>query len=377
MPLSVGFDAKRIFENATGLGSYGRTVVRNLRRTMPEVTVQLFAPRRSSDDLAADLANDPAVTTVFPSMAWQRPLWRQWLMCDAIAHSKVDIFHGLSNELPIGIERVGCRSIVTIHDLIFRFFPNQYSLIDRRIYDFKSRRACKSANHVIAASESARRDIVECYSINPSKISVVYQGCDASFYKRVPDSEIEALRLRYQLPREYLFTLGTMIERKNLFGLVRAWSQLPKSCAIPLVVVGRQTRYSDAVRAWLRQNGLESSVHFLSGVPNADLPTLYQGARAFAFPSHYEGFGIPVLEALASGVPVVTSSVSSLPEAAGGGAALVDPNSQEEIAAALEKVIADETVREQLAIDGRRHLERFTPERLIADLIQVYQDVMK
>ena len=339
MPLSVGFDAKRIFENATGLGSYGRTVVRDLRRMMPQVSVHLFAPRYSMDNLATDLANDPAVTTVFPSMAWQRPLWRQWL--------------------------------------IFRFFPDQYSLNDRSVYDFKSCLACKSANIIIAASESARRDIVECYRIDPSKITVVYQGCDASFYQRVPASEMEEMRLRYRLPRDYLFTLGTMIERKNLFGLVRAWSQLPRSCAIPLVVVGRQTRYSDGVRAWLRQNALESSVYFLSDVPNADLPTLYQGARAFAFPSHYEGFGIPVLEALASGVPVVTSNVSSLPEAGGGGALLIDPNSQEEITAALEKVLVDESVRERLAIQARRHLERFTPERLIADLMQVYQDVVK
>jgi glycosyltransferase involved in cell wall biosynthesis len=377
MPLTIGFDAKRVLENATGLGSYGRTVVRSLRRTRPEIAVHLFAPRLASDNLAPDLIADPAVMTLLPSMAWQRPLWRPWLMCDAIARSKVDIFHGLSNELPIGIERIQCRSVVTIHDLIFRFFPDQYSLIDRTVYDYKSRRACKSANHIIAASESARRDIVECYNVDPSKISVVYQGCDASFYSRLPAAALEAVRIRYGLPKEYLFTLGTMIERKNLFGLVRAWSQLPSSCSIPLVVVGRQTQYSDSVKTWLRRQGLESSVHFLSGVPNTDLPALYQGARAFAFPSHYEGFGIPVLEALASGIPVVTSSVSSLPEAGGSGAVLVDPASQDEIAAALERVLADESVRERLAMEAPRHLERFTPERLISDLVQVYQNVMK
>jgi glycosyltransferase involved in cell wall biosynthesis len=285
----------------------------------------------------------------------------------------LDLYHGLSNELPVGIERARCRSLVTVHDLVFRRYPQQYSRIDGVIYDFKFRRACRVADRVIAVSEATRRDIVEQYRVPAEKIAVVYQGCDPLFFESVTSERRAAVRARYNLPGEYLLSVGSIIPRKNLLGLAKSWSLLPDGRRPPLVVVGRGGDYCEQVRRWLSEARLEHRVHFLEGVPLSDLPALYQGAAAVAYLSRYEGFGIPVLEAVASRIPVITSSVSSMPEAGGAAALLVNPDNDAEIAAGLEELLYSTSVRERLLAAGPAHLERFSRERLTADLLVEYR----
>jgi glycosyltransferase involved in cell wall biosynthesis len=369
--MRIGFDAKRIFENSTGLGVYSRTLVHNLAELHPTHQMVLFAPRRIENPVTAPFLTGDRFQVVTPP-AWKRMLWRPWLLAHDVAEAGLDLYHGLSNELPVGLDRARTRSVVTIHDLIFRRYPEQYSRVDGAIYQFKFRRACEAADRVIAVSEATRRDIVEQYRIPVEKTAVVYQGCDPLFFEPVTADLRQAVRARYHLPAEYLLSVGSIIPRKNLLGLVKGWARIVATRRPPLVVVGRGGDYCQEVKRWLAEARLESGVHFLEGVPMADLPALYQNAMAVAYLSLYEGFGIPVLEAIASRVPVMTSSISSMPEAGGEAALLVNPERSEEIGAGLEDVLYSGSVRERLLAAGPAHLERFSRERLAADLLAEY-----
>lgn len=236
----IGFDAKRANANRTGLGNYSRFVIDALASTSYEAQWRMYIPRRKSNPEYDALLDHPRVTTHLPQKkAWQRlaSLWRTRAMTGDLQRDGVQLFHGLSNELPVGLDKAGIRSVVTIHDLIFLRYPQFYKPADRAIYTWKFRRACHHADKIVAVSECTKRDIVDFFGIDPSKIEVIYQGCDEMFSQEISEADSIRVQQEYRLPGRYMITVGTLESRKNLREAVEALLYLPAD--MHLVAVGR------------------------------------------------------------------------------------------------------------------------------------------
>ena len=382
--MNIGFDAKRAYHNGTGLGHYSRTLIRSLAEYFPQHEYFLFNPKPS--DLF-DL-NGKNSHEVLPSSLLHKTLssvWRSTWIKNDLEKMDIDIYHGLSNEIPLDIHKTDIRSVVTIHDVIFERFPAQYSKIDVEIYKRKFKYACDHADKVIAISEQTKKDIIKFYNTPEEKIAVCYQSCNPAFGEAVSEKAKQQVKEKYSLPDQYFLYVGSIIERKNLLGICKAIYLLRNELTIPLVVIGDGTKYKQQVKDFIKQNGLEKRIIFLSEDPLAkvassflkaeDFPAIYQSAIAMIYPSFFEGFGIPVLEALWSRLPVITSNVSCLPEAGGDGAYYVDPHSSEEIAEGMKTIFADGSFTEALKEKGWQHAQNFTQQKCAANVMRVYESL--
>ena len=367
----IGFDAKRLFNNFTGLGNYSRTLVRNLSEYYPEEAYFLFSPKVKRNEETHFFSENTMFHVETPRKT-KGFYWRSWGMKNDLTRHKIDLYHGLSHEIPFGIKKTGIPTVVTIHDLIFKHYPDQYSWIDRQIYDYKFRYACENADHIIAISESTKNDIIQFYHIPSEKITVIYQSCHERFMKERPPKALKKIRKKYNLPNHFLLYVGSLIERKNLLGIVDALAQLPKDLCLPLVIIGQGDAYKKRVIALAKKKNVLDQLIFLK--PDfEDFPALYQLAEIFLYPSYFEGFGIPVLEALFSQTAVITSTFSSLPEAAGDGAILLDPADTKAMADAIIKLLTDANFAQHLVTKGLAHAQIFQGERLTHQLMDCYQ----
>ncbi len=367
--MNIGFDAKRVFHNATGLGNYARDVLRILHAHRPEHVLFAYTPRpgRLPFEIAGERFHVRCprgpVGRALPA------LWRTRGIVSDLRADGIRLFHGLTNELPLGIERSGVASAVTIHDLIFERLPELYSPIDRRIYALKARSAVARAGVVIAISEQTKRDLVELYGVPPGRIRVVVQTCHEAFRAPVPEARLREVAARHALPETFLLAVGTIERRKNLLLALRALEGLP---GVPLLAVGRSTPYAEELHAYARAHGLEGRVRLLSGVTTADLAAMYRLATVALYPSLFEGFGLPIVEALFSGTPVVTTRGGCFAEAGGPGSAYVDPNDPEELRAVLAALLGDQARRAAMREAGRAHVARFSEEAIAGALVAAY-----
>lgn len=377
--MRIGFDGKRAVQNYTGLGNYSRYIVNILCRYYPDNIYILYAPKKRGNSRLEKLSEQfHQLLTIYPQKNfWKRisSIWRIWGITRQLEKEDVHLFHGLSNELPLNIHKSTVKSIVTIHDLIFLRYPQYYHLIDRKIYTYKFRKACENSNRIIAISECTKRDIVHYFRIPASKIEVVYQGCDPVFEQEVSSEKKKEVCAKYQLPERYILNVGSIEERKNALLTVQALPQLPQD--IHLVIVGRQTSYTERIKKFVVDNNLSSRVHILSSVPFEDLPAIYQSAEIFAYPSYFEGFGIPIIEALHSGIPVVAATGSCLEEAGGPYSVYVNPDSVEEICRAFNDILDNPLKKEEMIRKGKEFVTRFSDEKQAEQLMSMYNAVSK
>lgn len=377
--LTIGFDAKRAVFNNTGLGNYSRLVVDLLARHNPEWKLRLYTPKpkRENARLTPVLAHRN-VELVTPSGMLGRLLPSVWRSVAGMGREAkadgVDIFHGLSGELPPDIAGSGVKTVVTIHDLIFRRHPENYSAPDVRIYDRKFRKAVGRADIVVAISQRTKDDIVEFYGTDPGKIVVVRQGCHAQFSPRGVD-EIDAVKRRYGIVGRYVVAVGTVEVRKNQELALKALPALPAD--IKLVIVGGDHGgYAKRLEGIIADLGVADRVVRLRGVDFADLPALYSGALFSSYTSRYEGFGLPLIESLRCATPAIAATGSCLEEAAGPGAIYVGPGDVEGYVAAAKRLIADAALRKSMAEAGRDHTEQFSDENFERGLREVYSRLL-
>jgi glycosyltransferase involved in cell wall biosynthesis len=305
-------------------------------------------------------------------------------MVKDLVRDGVEVFHGLSGELPVGLRKAGIRSVVTIHDLIFMRHPEYYSWIDARLYSWKFRQTVREADHIIAISECTKRDIMELGDVSEDKISVIYQSYAPRFDIATPHSQGEKSQLSNlnsqtstlnSHPTPYILSVGTIEERKNALLAVKALCHLPQH--LSLVLVGRATPYADVIRRYADSHGLGQRVVMLHDVSNDELPRLYAGAEAFVYPSRYEGFGIPIIEAIAMGLPVVAATGSCLEEAGGPDSLYVSPDDPEALAAAVCRVLRGSDEREQRIVASRDYIRRFEGLDVARQVIDVYNKLLK
>lgn len=381
--MRIAFDAKRAYQNNTGLGNYSRSLISSLAALYPQHDYYLMAPKQTEmySDVHANMH------TVTPSGIFKllSSLWRSNFVTGDLKKLSIDVYHGLSNEIPAGIQNTGIKSVVSIHDLIFERYPKQYKAVDNAIYRKKFSNACKHADKVIAISEQTKQDIIQYYGTPADKIAVCYQSCNTIFEQQVSDAEKQRIRLKYKLPETYFLYVGSVIERKNLLTICKALKELKAKLNIPLVVIGIGGEYMQQVKAYIAANGLANNVIFLSEQEATkgdvdfksakDFPTIYQSALAMIYPSIYEGFGIPILEAMWSGTPVITSSISCMPETGGDAVYYIDPFSTDDMIKAIRDIAENATLRNELSAKGLIQAQKFTPAKCAAAVMQVYESL--
>ncbi|TXH57891.1 MAG: glycosyltransferase family 1 protein [Bacteroidia bacterium] len=379
--MNIGFDAKRAFHNSTGLGMFSRVLIQLMAQHFPEHEYYLYNPKPGN----LFVPNSPNIHEIQPHSIIQKSLksiWRsKWIVND-LKRDKIDLFHGLSHEIPVGIEGADIPSIVAMHDMFPELYPNEYNPIDVRIYRSKTRYACKHATRIMAISAETKKHIVDFYQIDPSKIDVVYQSIASNYFHPIADEQKRFIREKYQLPKEFFLHVGTIIDRKNLLNIVKAIQLIKKDIPIPLVVIGKGSSYKKRIEQYIVENKLENQVIFLSDrnennqvdfLTQKDLPTIYHLAKCMIYPSFYEGFGIPILEAMASGTPVITSNTSCMPEVGGDAAYYVNPNSAEEMAEGLKSIYSNFNLSNQMIKDGLENVKRFTHDKYAQNIMNMYQ----
>lgn len=371
----VAFDAKRAFFNNTGLGNYSRNTLTQLFQFYPQHQYWLYATSVRPRIKFNIPANARVITPNSLTGKLFQSYWRSFLINNQLLQDKPDIYHGLSNELPFGITSTKVKTVVTIHDLIFKRHPQWYKAVDAKIYDKKFKYAATYADVVIAVSKQTAKDIVEFYNVNPDKIKVVYQSCNPVFFNLLSPETVEQIKTKEKLPSTYLLYVGTIEERKNLHNLVSALAI--NNTEIPLVVIGRKTEYYfKTVEPLIQKYNLANKIHFIENIDNKELPGIYQGAKLFIYPSLYEGFGIPILESLASGTPVITSAGGCFPESAGSTSVLVDTKNPEALAHAISELLADKEKRITMIEEGRKYARLFTDKSSVENLMKIYEQLI-
>lgn len=374
--MKIAFDGKRAVKNGTGLGNYSRYVLESLcKHGDANDKFIVYSPKGRMNTWMQRIIDTftPKISLVINSSVFAS-VWRTFGVTQDAEKDGAAIFHGLSNELPLNIAKSKMKSVVTIHDLIFRRMPECYKFFDRKIYDYKFRKAAENSDVVIAVSECTKKDIVELYHIDAEKIRVVYQGCDAQFAKEISEDEKIRVAQKYDLPERYILNVGSIETRKNALQIVRALKDVDAS--VSLVIVGRRTKYAAKIDEYVKSNGLDARIKIISGIDFKDLPAVYAQAEVFVYPSFYEGFGIPIVEALNVGVPVIAATGSCLEEAGGASSIYVDPTNDKEMSDAINRVLADTDLKAKMIADGKEYAKRFSEEQCAKEIFEIYREIV-
>jgi glycosyltransferase involved in cell wall biosynthesis len=374
--IRIGFDAKRAFYNSRGLGKYSRNLIDSLIKIIPDNSFYLFTPKTKGRIILSP-ESENKINIISPEKLCHRAvgsLWRSKFMVEDIRNLKLDIYHGLSHELPFSIRETGAKAVVTVHDLIFIRFPKLYNPVNVFIYKKKLEYACKVADKIVAISSQTSSDLIRFLKINPEKIDIIPQGCNQVFRQIVSDEDFKKIRFKYSLPDKYLLYVGAIEERKNLAGILKAIAD--NEIEIPLVAIGEKTEYfHKIIKPFLAERKMKD-ILFPEGVRNDELPAFYQKALCFIYPSFYEGFGIPILEALTSGTPVITSKGSCFEETGGPGSLYIDPYKPDEIGEAIIKISHNMAFRTSLVEQGIEHSKLFSPDLIAKRYISLYNSIL-
>lgn len=370
----IGFDAKRAFSNFTGLGNYSRTIISSLSGFYSSNKYFLYTPRYKQQPVH-NFTDKPNIEIITPhgfSSIFSRT-WRTTGIINDLKRDKIDIYHGLSGELPEG--KKVCPMVVTVHDAIFMKFSGFYTYADRFFFEKKRISACRRADKIIAISNQTADDIIKYFNADPKKIEVIYQSCDPVFHRSITDEELYRVRKKYNLPCRYILSVGRVETRKNLNTLVRTLPQLPPD--VKIVSLGGITPYFKEVLTTIKTLGLSERVQILSGADFADFPAIYKMSAMLVYASLYEGFGIPVLEALTTGTPVVTSNISSMPEVGGDAALYVNPENVNDIAEKINMFLSSPTLCEEMTGKGLEFSKRFREEKVVSEVYDLYNTILK
>jgi len=371
--IKVGFDAKRAFHNRTGLGNYSRDTIRILSNYYPSNDYYLYNPKPAK---ITNFYTGTNIKEILPkSKFWKKfsSIWRQKAIVKQLIDDKIDIYHGLSGEMPRGIEKTNIKTVVTIHDLIFIRYPKLYSFFDRKIHFNKFKFAAKNADVVIAISEQTKKDIVTFLGIKPDKIKVLYQGCNKVFKQTFTEDKKREVKNKYHLPKNYILNVGTVEERKNLLNIVKAI----ENSRFNLVVVGNtKSDYAKKVLNYIKEKQMDKRILFLKNVSMEELAILYQEAQLFVYPSIFEGFGIPIIEALYSKTPVITSKDGCFKEAGGENSIYVNPLDITDINKAIHKVLSDEELQNKMKRKGFEYVQRFNDEIIATNFNKLYTNLL-
>lgn len=368
----IAYDAKRAFLNQRGLGNYSRTLLAQLKRYYGHNRYILCTPQ---DKQLYPWLSEAPFEKITPQGLWQiaPSVWRRYGITPALKQQPIDLYHGLSQELPEGIEHVGCKTIVTMHDAIFMRYPELYSVTYRASFIRRNQSACERADCIIAISEQTKRDFISFFGVPENRIRVVYQGCNELFWQDLAPQQLSAVSVRYQLPGSYVLSVGALEERKNHVRLIEAMAAA--HIDLPVVIVGRgNERQAQILRETAKRYGV--SLQLIENARTEDLPAIYRRASVFVYPSLFEGFGIPILEAARCQTPIVTSAGTCFEEIAGEGALYVSPTDEQAIGQAIRETLENSEETNQRMLTALAQTEKFRAENIAHNLMQTYDDTI-
>ena len=375
--MTLGVNAVVLNPQSGGLGLYILKLIEFLVKTPQRFDARIFVAPTFRRDFP-HLAESEGITPV-PLSAYhptRRIVREPFVWPGALQKNRIDLFHSPMSYIPLG---VGRPAIVTIHDLRSFHFPDNYGFLRGAYLARMIRRSVHRAVRIIAISEFTKNDMVEIFRIDPAKITVIHQGMDPMPFRRIyRDEQVQAIRKKYQLPSEYILSVGHLEPRKNYSRLIEAYAILKKRHKFfpDLVIVGRENWKYQEIYQTVARLQMERAVHFTHFVAADDLPAVYQQARAFISASIFEGFGFTPLEAMAAGIPVAVSRITSLPEIVGDAALLFDPLNAEDIALQLDRLVNDAELCAALVKKERENLSRFRWEDCFTKLTQVYNELL-
>lgn len=376
--MKIGFDGKRATHNFRGLGNYSRGIIEGLYTFAPENELFLYTPP-FNDPRAINWTNHhPKLKIKTPRNLISKKIpsfWRSFLLEREIKRDEIDLYHGLSHEIPRVSSKRKYKVAVTIHDLIYLRYPEYFPKVDRVVFDKKFRYATQNSDVVIAICEQTKNDLIEFFKTDEKKIKVHYQSCSPVFLLKKSQEEKDLFRQNHHLERPYILNVGAFEERKNQKSAVLAFSQIANKFDVDLVLVGNGKKYLHEVKELIHSLKLESRIKILNNFPFHSLPILYQCAEIFFFPSHFEGFGIPIVEALCSSVPVACSKGSCFPESAGPDSLFFDSKNVDEMAQILNVLLNDNERRIDIARKGLLYSERFHLKNSTSELLKIYHQI--
>jgi glycosyltransferase involved in cell wall biosynthesis len=369
--MTIYLDVSAAVHRRAGLGRYAESLARALAPLLPG-SLALFYNREQGIEPLPGLESLPARSVALGYKPWRMLVWLGQLAHVGFNRLTPDagLFHATEHLL---LPLRGVPTVLTVHDLIFRLLPGQHKPLNRWYLNLSMPLFCRRAAHIIAISEQTRRDVVSAYGVPADKISVIYEAADPRFRPQSPEA-IAAARARYHLPERYLLSVGTIEPRKNLARLLAAFERLKaEGLTDALVLAGKRGWLTGEFDAALERSPSKQAVVFPGFVADADLPAVYAGAQVLVMPSLYEGFGLPVLEGMACGVPVACSNCSSLPEIAGQAALFFEPTDAYDISDALRRLLRDPELQDALRGAGLRQAGRFSWERTAQETLAVYR----
>lgn len=367
--MRIGYDAKRIFHNASGLGNYSRDLVRILATYYPKNYYHLYNPKKQKLNRWNALPN---TTEHQPKGIWRslHSLWRQGPIVRQLKKDDIDIFHGLSGELPKGLD---IPSVVTVHDLIFYRYPELYTSIDVEIHKRKVKHAVKTASKIVAISEQTKADLIEFTGTSAENIEVIYQGCHPVFKKTFSKKDLNSIAQKYQLPEKFILCVGTLEARKNALSIAKAL----KDTNHHMVFVGKVKAHGEKLKNYVKENNMQDRVVFIQNVEIEDLAGIYQNATVFCYPSFFEGFGIPIIEALYSGVPVITSKGGCFSEAGGSSSIYINSQNENELQTAVESLYSESHESRKKRIEsGLNYVQKFNDDVLAKQWNALYKSLL-
>ena len=371
--MTIYFDVSAAVHRRAGLGRYADSLARALLPLLGD-RLALFYNREQGIEPPVGLERLSARTVALGYKPWRMAVW-----AGQLAHAGfnrllpgAELFHATEHLL---LPLRGVPTVLTVHDLIFRHLPQHHKRLNRWYLNMTLPLYCRRAGHIIAVSELTRRDLISSYRLPAEKITTVYEAADPQFRPQLAQA-CAAIRSRYNLPERFILFVSTLEPRKNLVRLLAAWEPLYQAGVAPhLVIAGKQGWLYGEFAVALERSPARDGVILTGYFPDGDLPALYSAAEAFVFPSLFEGFGLPVLEAMACGTPVACSGSSTLPEVAGGAALFFDPEDVEAIRSALSEMLTHADLREDLRRRGLAQSERFSWERAGQETLAVYRRV--
>lgn len=373
--MRIGIDATALPPRPVGAGNYIIHLIRALAEVNDRYELVVFA-HPGGRELIAVPESERFRWAVIPGRnPVLRLLWEQTALPRLAGSTRLDLLHSLHYTRPW---RLPCLSVVTLHDMTFFLYPQLHTRSKRVFFPPAIRASARTADALITVSESTRRDSMRLLGVPAEKIFATQLGVDPAF-RPVQDPVLRAeVRQKYNLPERFILYVGLVEPRKNLPGLIQAYrSAVEQGITHRLVVVGRfGWRYRQVLEE-IETLGLQGQVQFTGYIPQQDLPIVYNLATLFVYPTLYEGFGLPALEAMACGTPVVTSDIASLPEIVGEAGILVPPGDQQALSQALHTALTDQALQNRLATKGPERASQFTWERTARQTLQVYQHVFE